>query len=203
MPKASDDKRITAHQKQSRFHSSAMLQLLRSLETVHPEAGCALPWRTPFELLVATILSAQCTDERVNAVTPTLFRRFPDAQSMAAAEAAEIESLIHSTGFYRSKAKSLLLCSRALAMEHGGRVPSRMEDLVRLPGVGRKTANIVLGHAFNKAEGIAVDTHVLRVARRLGLTAAEDPQSVEADLTALVPRQSWTRSIDLSWTQAV
>lgn len=146
---------------------------------------------------MATILSAQCTDARVNSVTPALFRRYPDAPALASARIVEIESLIHPTGFYRAKARNLWACAQALVKDHAGRVPSRMEDLIRLPGVGRKTANIVLGHAFKRAEGIAVDTHVLRVARRLNLTLAEDPEGVESDLMAVIPRERWTRISDL------
>jgi endonuclease-3 len=133
----------------------------------------------------------------VNAVTPTLFRRFPDAFALASASLSELESIIRSTGFYRAKARALSNCAQALVTRHGGRVPTRMEELVRLPGVGRKTANIVLGHAFKRAEGVAVDTHVLRVSQRLGLTSAEEPDAVESDLMSLVPRESWTRFSDL------
>jgi endonuclease III len=175
----------------------AAAQILDLLEAAHPEAACALHYRNPFELVVATILSAQCTDKRVNEVTPALFARYPHAAALAAASHAEIEEIIRPTGFFRAKAKSLIGCARALVAQHGGAVPPRMEELVRLPGVGRKTANVVLGHAFDVAEGIAVDTHVLRVANRLGLVRSQDPLEVEAALMALVPRERWTRTTDL------
>jgi len=167
------------------------------LEAAHPEATCALHYRNAFELVVATILSAQCTDQRVNMVTPALFRRFPTPAALAAAEPAELEELIRSTGFYRAKAKSLIGCARALVAEHGGEVPPRMEALVKLPGIGRKTANVVLGHVFGVNEGIAVDTHVLRVANRLGIVASDDPIEVESQLMPLIPRERWTRTTDL------
>lgn len=172
-------------------------QILDLLEAAHPEARCALHYRSPFELVVATILSAQCTDKRVNEVTPALFARYPDAAALAAASPAELEELIRPTGFFRAKTRSLIGCARALLAEHAGAVPPRMGELVRLPGVGRKTANVVLGHAFDIAEGIAVDTHVLRVANRLGLARSEDPLEVEAALMALVPRERWTKTTDL------
>ncbi len=151
---------------------------------------CALRHRNPFELLVATILSAQCTDERVNLVTPELFRRFPTAAELAAAEAAELEELIRPTGFFRTKSASLLGMARALVEEHGGEVPKELDALVRLPGVGRKTANVVLSVAFGEP-GLPVDTHVGRVARRLGLSAEEDPDKVERDLCELLPPEEW------------
>jgi endonuclease III len=175
----------------------AAARILDLLEAAHPEAACALHYRNPFELVVATILSAQCTDKRVNEVTPALFARYPDAATLAAATQAELEQIIRPTGFFRAKAKSLIGCARALVAQHGGAVPPRMEKLVHLPGVGRKTANVVLGHAFDVAEGIAVDTHVLRVASRLGLVRSQDPLEVEAALMALVPRERWTRTTDL------
>lgn len=171
--------------------------MLDILETTHPEATCALRYRTAFELLVATILSAQCTDERVNLVTPELFRRFPTPVALAAAAAAELEELIRSTGFFRAKARSLIGCARALVAEHGGEVPRSLEALVKLPGIGRKTASVVLGHVYGVAEGIAVDTHVLRVSNRLGLARADDADKVEGQLMALIPRQRWIRTTDL------
>jgi endonuclease-3 len=173
------------------------LRILDILETTHPEARCALDYRNPFELSVATILSAQCTDERVNMVTPRLFARFPDAASLARAEAAEVEDIIRSTGFFRAKTRSILGLARGLVEEHGGEVPREMASLVKLPGIGRKTANVVLGHAFDVNEGIAVDTHVLRVAGRLGLVQSTDPLKVEARLMELIPRERWTRTTDL------
>lgn len=172
-------------------------RILDILEATHPEARCALHYRNPFELVMATILSAQCTDDRVNQVTPELFRRFPDAQALAGAELAEVEEIIRSTGFFRAKARSLTGCARALVAHHGGAVPPRLDDLVKLPGIGRKTANVVLGHAFDIAEGVAVDTHVLRVGARLGLTEGTDPIAVESQLMALVPRERWTRTTDI------
>jgi endonuclease-3 len=146
---------------------------------------------------VATILSAQCTDERVNMVTPRLFARFPTPAALAAAPSAELEEIIRSTGFFRAKARSLVGFAQGLVERHRGEVPPRMDALVKLPGIGRKTANVVLGHAFGVNEGIAVDTHVLRVANRLGLVAGDDPVAVEAQLMKLIPRERWTRTTDL------
>jgi endonuclease-3 len=171
--------------------------ILDVLEVAHPEARCALGHRNAFELAVATILSAQCTDERVNQVTPALFQRFPDAASLASAPLAEVEEIVRSTGFFRAKARSITGFARGLVERHGGEVPRRMQDLVPLPGIGRKTANVVLGHAYGVNEGIAVDTHVLRVANRLGLVSTDDPLKVEAELMALIPRDRWTRTTDL------
>ncbi len=162
-----------------------------ALADAYPDAACELDFAGPFELLVATILSAQCTDARVNTVTPALFARFPDARALAAAAPDEIEALIRSTGFFHNKAKSLLGMARAVVERHGGEVPAAMDALTRLPGVGRKTANVVLGTAFGIATGIVVDTHVARLARRLGLTAEDDPERIERDLTALFPASSW------------
>jgi len=172
-------------------------RILDVLERAHPEARCALDYRNAFELAVATILSAQCTDERVNQVTPRLFERYPDARSLAAAPLADVEEIIRSTGFFRAKARSITGFARGLVERHGGEVPRSMEELVPLPGIGRKTANVVLGHAFGVNEGIAVDTHVLRVANRLGLAESGDPAVVEAGLMRLVPRERWTRTTDL------
>jgi endonuclease-3 len=172
-------------------------KILDVLETAHPEATCALHYRNPFELVSATILSAQCTDERVNQVTPALFARYPTAPALAKARPEDVEEIIRSTGFYRAKAKSLLGCARALTADHGGEVPRSMEAMVKLPGVGRKTASVVLGHAYDIAEGIAVDTHVLRVSNRLGIAKGDDPLEVERQLMALIPRERWTRTTDL------
>jgi endonuclease-3 len=172
-------------------------RILDLLERAHPEARCALGYRNAFELAVATILSAQCTDERVNLVTPVLFARYPDAAALAAASLADVEQIIRSTGFFRAKARSITGFARGLVERHGGDVPRSMEALVPLPGVGRKTANVVLGHAFEVNEGVAVDTHVLRVTNRLGLAQGDDPLKVEAQLMALVPRERWTRTTDL------
>ncbi len=159
----------------------------------YPDARCALDHSNPLELLVATILSAQCTDERVNQVTKSLFRKYRTALDYANADPERFEQEIRSTGFFRNKTRSILAMARALVERHGGQVPQTMEELVRLPGVGRKTANVVLGTAFGKNEGIVVDTHVQRVARRLGLTSQKDPVKVEQDLMRLVPRRHWTQ----------
>ncbi len=167
-------------------------RLLRILEQTYPDARCALNYRNSLELLVATMLSAQCTDERVNMVTPALFARYPDAASFAEAEPAELEKLIHSCGFYRQKAKSIRACCRRLADEFGGEVPAEMEHLVSLPGVGRKTANVVLNEAYGEP-AIAVDTHVLRTANRLGWISTRDPVKAEFQLLDAVPKKWWGR----------
>jgi endonuclease III len=172
-------------------------QILDALERAHPEARCALDYGDAFQLSVATILSAQCTDERVNMVTPQLFARYPDAPSLAAAPLADVEEIIRSTGFFRAKARSITGFAKGLLEKHGGRVPRTIGELVPLPGVGRKTANVVLGHAYGVNEGIAVDTHVHRVSNRLGLVREDDPLKIEAQLMALVPRERWTRTTDL------
>lgn len=172
-------------------------RILDLLERAHPEARCALDYSSPFQLAVATILSAQCTDERVNQVTPHLFARFPNAGALAAAPLAEVEEIIRSTGFFRAKARSVVGFARGVVERHEGALPRAMEPMVKLPGIGRKTANVVLGHAFGVNEGIAVDTHVLRVSNRLGLARGDDPLKVEAQLMALIPREHWTRTTDL------
>ncbi|MCB9378466.1 MAG: endonuclease III [Holophagales bacterium] len=172
-----------------RERTAALIERLRG---AYPDAHCALEHRSPLELLVATILSAQCTDVRVNQVTPELFARYPDAEAYAQADLEEVERRIQSTGFFRNKAKSLVGLGRALVERHGGRVPRTMAELTALPGVGRKTANVVLGNAFGIDEGIVVDTHVGRLSKRLGLTRESDPVKVEKDLMALVPRDDWT-----------
>ncbi|MGB9690872.1 MAG: endonuclease III [Candidatus Sumerlaeaceae bacterium] len=161
------------------------------LARAYPNARCSLNFSSPYELLVATILSAQCTDERVNQVTPAFFERFPDAKALAAADLPEIEESIRSTGFYRNKAKALKGMAEALVARHGGDVPSTMEELVQLPGVGRKTANVVLGNCFD-TPGITVDTHVGRVAQRLGLTKHSQPDKIEEDLMRCIPQRDWT-----------
>ena len=158
----------------------------------YPDAHCELDHRNPLELLCATILSAQCTDKRVNMVTPTLFARYPSAAALAEAKPEELEEIIRSTGFFRNKTKSLLGMSAAVVERHGGDVPDTMDELVRLPGVGRKTANVVLGNAFGKAEGIVVDTHVTRLSERLGLTKEVDAVKIEEALMPLFPRERWT-----------
>ena len=164
---------------------------LERLSALYPDAHCELDHRNAFELLCATILSAQCTDARVNMVTPVLFARFPDAASLSIAQHAEVEEIIRSTGFFRAKAKSLIGMANALVDRHDGNVPPHMDMLVRLPGVGRKTANVVLGNAFGINEGVVVDTHVQRVSRRLGLTREPDPVAIERELMPLFPRESW------------
>lgn len=168
------------------------LEIIARLHREYPDAKCSLTFRNPYQLLVATILSAQCTDERVNMVTPELFKRFPKPQDMAAARPEEVEELIKSTGFFRNKTKSLLGMSNAVAEQHNGKVPDEMDALVDLPGVGRKTANVVLGNAFGKSEGVVVDTHVTRLSQRLGLTQQNDAVKIELDLMELVPRAEWT-----------
>jgi endonuclease-3 len=167
-------------------------RLVKALPKVYPDAHCELDFRNPLELLVATILSAQCTDKRVNAVTPALFAKYRSAADYAKAPPATLERLIRSTGFFRSKTKSIRGAAAAIVAEHGGRVPDTMEKLHGLPGVGRKTANVVLGNAFRKDEGIVVDTHVMRLSHRLRLTRETDPEKIERDLIKLVPRKHWT-----------
>jgi endonuclease-3 len=161
------------------------------LSVAYPEAECALAHDGPLQLLIATILSAQCTDERVNMVTPELFRRYPTAAAFADANPADLEKMIQSTGFFRMKTKAIIGASRALVERHGGEVPPRMEDLVQLPGVGRKTANVVLGVAFG-LPGLAVDTHVTRLTRRLGLTRQRDPVKIESEVCAMIPPEAWS-----------
>ena len=167
-------------------------EIIRRLHVEHPDAHCALDHRNAYELLVATILSAQCTDERVNQVTPALFEKYPDARTLAAAQQEQLELMIRPTGFFRNKAKSLLGMARAVVERHAGEVPNTMEALHELPGVGRKTANVVLGNAFGIDEGVVVDTHVRRVSQRLGLTKHDDPEKIEQDLIQLVPREERT-----------
>ena len=169
--------------------------VLEKLETQHPDADTELRYTTPFELLVATILSAQSTDARVNMVTPQLFKRYPDAHAMARATPSTLERLIRSTGFFRAKAKSLIGTARKLVSDHGGDVPASMDQLVELPGVGRKTANVVLGHALG-VPGLPVDRHVLRVANRIGIAEGDDPAVVEQQLCGVLPREQWTRASD-------
>jgi endonuclease-3 len=166
-------------------------RIVRELARAYPEARCSLDFDSPVQLLVATILSAQCTDARVNKVTPALFARFPDAHAVADAEPAELEALIRTTGYFRNKAKNIIRCCRQLVEDHDGEVPRTLEALVKLAGIGRKTANVVLGHAFGLA-GIPVDTHVGRLARRLGLTTRANPVHVEHDLNVLIPKKDWS-----------
>ncbi len=162
------------------------------LQECYPDARCALEHRNPYELIVATILSAQCTDARVNQVTPELFRRYPDAFSLSRAEQEELEEVIHSTGFFRSKARNLIAMACAVAERHDGEIPAAMTELIALAGVGRKTANVVLGNAFDIAEGVVVDTHVGRLSRRMKLTGATSPEKAERDLMELFPKFRWT-----------
>ena len=165
--------------------------VLARLKAEYPDATCALRHESPFQLLAATILSAQCTDARVNLATPALFAAYPDAPALAAAEVADVERLVQSCGFFRTKAKNLVGMAAALVDRHGGELPARLDALVELPGVGRKTANVVLGVAFGRPAGVVVDTHVGRIARRLAFTAESAAPKVEADLSALLPRSRW------------
>jgi len=165
--------------------------ILARLGELYPHATCSLDWRTPWELLVATMLSAQCTDERVNQVTPALFARFPDAAAAAAVDSSDVEPYVRSTGFFRNKARNIVAASRLLIERHGGAVPASMEELLQLPGVARKTANVVLAHGFGINAGVTVDTHVRRLSQRLGLTKQADPRRIEPDLMKLVPRAEW------------
>jgi len=167
------------------------LRIVRLLAQLYPDAHCALHYENPLQLLIATILSAQCTDVRVNMVTPALFARYPDAKAYAAADRHELETAIQSTGFFRNKAQNIIECCKQLVAHHGGCVPDTMEELIRLPGIGRKTANVILGNAF-EVPGITVDTHVGRLSRRMGLTTQTDASKVERDLMQLIPRKEWT-----------
>ena len=175
--------------------AAATQAVIEALAHQHPDADTELHYRNAFELLVATILSAQATDAGVNRVTPALFAKYPDARALAGAAAEDVEALIHSTGFFRQKARSLMGMSRALVERHGGEVPRTMEALVKLPGVGRKTANVVLGHALG-VPGFPVDRHVLRVSYRLGIADSDDPDRVEQQLTGALPPGLWTRASD-------
>src|SRR5437868_5695541 len=166
-------------------------KIIRRLAKEYPDAKCALHHEDPLQLLIATILSAQCTDVRVNLVTPDLFAQFPDAKAFATADPRALEKAIQSTGFFRNKTRNIIACCKQIVEEHSGQVPRTMEELVRLPGVGRKTANVILGNAF-EVPGITVDTHVGRLSRRLGLTRHTDPEKVERDLMDLIPRKEWT-----------
>jgi endonuclease-3 len=171
--------------------SERIAAILHGLDEAYPAVECALVHRSPWELLVATILSAQCTDVRVNLVTPELFRRFPTPQKMAKATLPQLEALIRSTGFFRNKAISIHGASRKIVSDFNGQVPQTLAELITLPGVARKTANVVLGVAFQKAEGVVVDTHVFRIARRLGLAQGETPQNVEQELMQILPQSRW------------
>ncbi len=176
----------------SRAEAARRQRVLKKLAGIYPDAQCALSHRNAFELLVSTILSAQSTDKLVNQITPALFQKYPTPETLAAASIIEIEQAIKQTGFFHNKAKSLKGSAEALVHEHGGIVPNTMEELIALPGVGRKTANVVLGNAFGKNIGVVVDTHVLRLSKRLGFTKQETPEKVEQDLMQVVPQQDWT-----------
>lgn len=165
--------------------------IIERLKATYPSADCSLDFASPFQLVIATILSAQCTDARVNQVTPGLFHRWPTPQALAEADRRDVEAVIRSTGFFRAKTKSILGCCQALVERHGGEVPTTLDELVRLPGVGRKTANVVLGTAFGIPSGVVVDTHVGRISRRLGLTKAADAVRAERDLARVLPRAEW------------
>lgn len=179
--------------KKTRLSKTHALQTLNQLQASYPDAHCALLHDNPWQLLVATMLSAQCTDVRVNMVTPVLFKRFPDPLSLAKAQFSEVEELIRSAGFFRNKAKNLIGCSRVLVEQYHGQVPQEMSALVALPGVGRKTANVVLGNAFAKP-GMVVDTHVGRIAGRLGWVTARSAEAIEEQLRRLLPEERWTQA---------
>jgi endonuclease-3 len=168
------------------------LEIVTRLKRMYPKAKCSLDFTNPFELLIATILSAQSTDARVNIVTKSLFRKYPDAATMARASQPEMERDVKQTGFFRNKARAVIACSKAIVEKHGGKVPETMEELTALPGVGRKTANVVLSNAFHKPVGVVVDTHVARLSGRLGLSANSDAVKIEEDLMKLIPQKEWT-----------
>ncbi len=175
--------------KAKRERAAAIFQLL---EKEHPTARTALDHRDPFELAVATVLSAQCTDERVNMVTPELFRRYPDPATLAKASQKDLEGVIHSTGFFRNKAKNLIGMAQAIQKDHQGELPRTLAELVKLPGIGRKTANVILGNAFGIDEGVVVDTHVKRLSGRMGFSRESTPEKIELDLMDVFPRDRWT-----------
>lgn len=172
--------------------AAAIKQIRRRLKKAYPNATTELNWSTPFELLIATVLSAQTTDKKVNEVTPKLFKKYPDAFALAKAKLAEVESIVRPLGYFRQKAKTIVNLAQKLVEQYNGEVPKSMDEMLQLPGVGRKTAAIVLGTAFGIQEGIAVDTHVQRVSQRLGLTKNKQPEKIEQDLMALVPRKEWS-----------
>lgn len=179
------------NKKQGNKEKERVKEIIKILRREYPEARTALNFRTPFELLVATILAAQCTDERVNKVTSGLFQKYPTVEHFARVGQEELENEIRSTGFFRNKARSIIALSKKLVEEYKGQVPDSMEELIKLPGVARKTANIVLSSAFRKAEGLAVDTHVRRLAGRLGMSSRTEPEKIEQDLMGLVPHSDW------------
>jgi endonuclease-3 len=195
MPETNPSRKPAAKKQLRVQHSSLapdrVAAILAALDEAYPRAVCALTHNSPWELLVATILSAQCTDVRVNLVTPELFRRFPTPQKMAKATLPQLEALIRTTGFFRNKAKSIQGAARKIVSDFKGQVPQTLAELVTLPGAARKTANVVLGVAYGKAEGVVVDTHVFRIARRLGLAKCETPQKVEQELMRILPESRW------------
>ncbi len=196
MPEAKSAAKKKAPQKKSPRGPLApdrVAAIFKALDEAYPNAECALDHRTPWELLVATILSAQTTDVRVNMVTPELFRRFPTPEAMAKTSLPELESLVRSTGFYRNKAKSIRGAARKIVSDFGDKVPQTLDELITVPGAARKTANVVLGVAFGKAEGLVVDTHVFRISRRLELAKGDTPQKVEQELMRVLPRDHWIR----------
>jgi endonuclease-3 len=166
-------------------------KVLKELKRLYPDVRCFLHYKTPFQLLCSVILSAQCTDERVNLVAPELFKVFPTPEKLAAAKQKDVEKIIHSTGFYKNKAKNLIGCAQALMAHHGGKLPQTMEELIQIPGVGRKTANVVLGEVYGISVGITVDTHVMRLSNRLGWTKHQDAVKIEQDLIKIVPKDEW------------
>jgi endonuclease-3 len=182
-----------ARRESGRARKARAAEIVARLTRHYPGARLALDFGNPLELLMATVLAAQCTDKKVNEVTPALFRRCPTARHYAEMDLAELEEMVRQTGFFRNKARALKNLGMVLVAEHEGRVPAEMDALTALPGVGRKTANVVLGNAFGIAEGIVVDTHVQRLSRRLGLTEETDPEKIEQDLVAILPREDWTR----------
>jgi endonuclease III len=182
-----------ARRESGKARKARAAEVLARLEVQYPGTRLALDFETPLQLLVATVLAAQCTDKKVNEVTPALFRLYPTARDYAEADLAELEEMVRQTGFYRNKARAVKNLGIALVTEHGGDVPAQMDALTALPGVGRKTANVVLGNAFGLQEGIVVDTHVQRLSRRLWFTEETDPEKIERDLLPLIPRERWTR----------
>ena len=182
-----------ARRESGRARRQRAAEILARLRQTYPEVRLALDFQNPLQLVMAPVLAAQCTDERVNQVTPALFRRYPTARDYAAADILELEEMVRTTGFFRNKARALKNLGTTLEAEHGGEVPASLELLVALPGVGRKTANVVLGNAFGLNEGVAVDTHVQRLSRRLFLTEETDPEKIERDLMPILPREEWTR----------
>ncbi len=191
MPKKSPSRATRSKPARGPLAPERVAAILKGLDEAYPEAECALNHRSPWELLVATILSAQCTDVRVNIVTPELFRRFPTPEAMAKASLPELEALIKTTGFFRNKAKSIQGAAKKIIADFGGEVPQTLAELITIPGAARKTANVVLGVCFGKAEGIVVDTHVFRIARRLELAKGDTPEKVEQELMQVIPRERW------------